>query len=99
MFPDKFTTDQDKKWFADSVMKIGKEAFGDTFGNVLREALDRLWYSFMSDIDYSEFENVDENDIPRIYEQFSSFDALRKRCNDKGKETRSNVGVGGSGKQ
>ena len=65
MFPDKFTTDQDKKWFADSVVKIGNEAFGDTFGNVLREALDQLWYSFMSDIDYSEFENVDENDIPR----------------------------------
>ena len=82
MFPDKFTTDQDKKWFADSVVKIGKEAFGDTFENVLREAPDRLWCLFMSDIDYSEFENVDKNDISCIYEQVSSFDALRKRCNE-----------------
>ena len=34
----------------------------------------------MSDIDYSAYESVDDNDIPRIYEPGPTFEALNMRC-------------------
>jgi hypothetical protein len=40
----------------------------------------------MTDIDYSQYEGVDESKIPRIYEKVSTFDALSSRCIDFMKE-------------
>ena len=80
VFPDKFTTEQDKSWFADALVKVGVETFGDGFENVLSTADERLFCSFMSDIDYSQYEGVDESKIPRLYEQVPSYEQLNKRC-------------------
>jgi dynein heavy chain len=80
VFPDKFTTDQDKQFFADAIVKIGTEVFSETYEHILKEASTRLWCSFMTDIDYSEYEGVDDSEIPRKYEQVPTFEALNKRC-------------------
>ena len=80
VFPDKFTTEQDKSWFFDTVVKVGIETFGDGYETILRSADERLFCSFMSDIDYSLYEGVEESKIPRLYEQVPSFEDLNKRC-------------------
>ncbi|KAK8898529.1 Dynein heavy chain 5, axonemal [Tritrichomonas musculus] len=86
VFPDKFVCQEDKDWFYGAITKIGCENFGDNFEQVLSEASQHLFCSFMTDIDYSQYEGVDENKIPRIYEEVSTFDALNARCQEFMKE-------------
>ena len=86
VFPDKFVCKEDKDWFYNMLQKVGCENFGDNYENILSEASTRLFCSFMTDIDYSLYEGVEENKIPRIYESVSSFDALNLRCQEFMKE-------------
>jgi dynein heavy chain len=86
VFPDKFVSAEDKDWFAGAIRRIGCEVFGDAFDQVLSESTTTLFCSFMTDIDYSQYEGVDESKIPRIYERVSTFDALSARCLDFMKE-------------
>ena len=86
VFPDKFVSPEDKEWFYNALTRVGCENFGDNFGQVLSESPTRLFCSFMSDIDYSQYEGVEESKIPRIYEEVSTFDALNQRCQEFMKE-------------
>jgi dynein heavy chain len=82
IFPDKFISKEDKEFFATKIRKIGKEHFGDAFDGALEESTDTYFYSFMTDIDYAEYEGIDESKIPRIYERVPTFEALSKRCQE-----------------
>ncbi|OHT09327.1 Dynein heavy chain family protein [Tritrichomonas foetus] len=80
VIPDKFVSQEDKDWFAGTIVRVGTEVFGTQYEQVLTDAPNVLFCSFMTDIDYSQYEDVDESKIPRIYEEVSSFDALSERC-------------------
>jgi dynein heavy chain len=80
VIPDKFISQEDKDWFAGALLRVGCDVFGSQYEQVLSESSNTLFCSFMTDIDYSQYEDVDESKIPRIYEQVSSFDALNARC-------------------
>ena len=80
VIPDKFISQEDKDWFASTIVKIGTEVFGTQYEQILTDAPNALFCSFMTDIDYSQYEDVEESKIPRIYEEVSSFDALSARC-------------------
>jgi dynein heavy chain len=54
--------------------------FGDQYEQILMDSPNTLWCSFMTDIDYSQYEGVEDSKIPRIYEQVASFADLNKRC-------------------
>ncbi|OHT04931.1 Dynein heavy chain family protein [Tritrichomonas foetus] len=86
VFPDKFVCQEDKDWFLNTIRKVGCETFGDNFDQILSESGQKLFCSFMTDIDYSQYEGMDENKIPRIYEEVSTFDALNERCQEFMKE-------------
>ncbi|OHS96678.1 Dynein heavy chain family protein [Tritrichomonas foetus] len=86
VFPDKFVCKEDKDWFYNMLQRVGCENFGDNYEGILSESSTRLFCSFMTDIDYSLYEGVEENKIPRIYENVSTFDALNQRCQEFMKE-------------
>jgi dynein heavy chain len=80
VIPDKFINQEDKDWFAAAIVRIGCDVFGTQYEHILTESPNTLFCSFMTDIDYSQYEDVEESKIPRIYEQVSTFDALSGRC-------------------
>jgi dynein heavy chain len=86
VFPDKFVSPEDKDWFAGNLRKVGVEVFGEQYDQILQDASKRLFCSFMTDIDYSQYEGVDESKIPRIYERVSTMEALGSRCQEFMKE-------------
>jgi dynein heavy chain len=82
IFPDKFISKEDKNCVATTVRKFGKEHFEYTFDCLLEESRDTPFSSFMTDINYAKYEEIDEFEIPRISERVPTFESLRKRCQE-----------------